>query len=292
MGQNVQFEADGPIAVLTLASPGNENRLNGETLAELDAALSRIEGDQRLRVLILRAEGSVFSNGMDLGALGESTGGRLPGGAENTAERNTSEVSDVREAIGSYSRILFRIANGRIPVICALNAPVRAGGVGLVAACDIVIAGPDASVELSEVRFGLLPANVLPYLLGWRMAPQRARYLVLTARRLSPLEAFQFGVVDELAPSSGELEKAVKSAVKSLLRSSPAALALSKQYTSAWAGVTREAAIEQAVALLESLVNSTEVQKDLSAFASGELPDWFVSHKPSIRLTTLQGDNE
>ncbi|HUX14250.1 MAG TPA: enoyl-CoA hydratase-related protein, partial [Spirochaetia bacterium] len=134
-----------------------------------------------------------------------------------------------------------------------------------------------------EVRFGLIPANVLPYLLRWRMSPQKARYLVLTARRLSAAEAAGMGLVDEVC-SSETLEKEVRALVKGLLRSSPSAIEAGKRATAEWADLSRNDAIERAVALLESLVNDPVTQADIAGFESGDLPPWFAAYKPAIPL--------
>ncbi len=177
----VRFHVDGPVAMVTLDSPQNRNRLGPSAVAELERALADAESNRSVRVVILRATGDPFSDGMDLSSLQPTT--NLPSADDRITGRAGAAVA--HEAIAGYSRVLRALSGGRSPTICVLDAPVRAGGVGLVAACDIVLATERASLELSEVRFGLVPANVLPYLLRWRMSPQKARYLVLTARRLS-----------------------------------------------------------------------------------------------------------
>jgi len=272
MATSVRVSIDGPVALLTLAAPEKENRLDPGMLEELAAGISRILSLPEIRVAILRADGEVFCNGMDLGA---ATSG-------DAADAHTAAA---RRAIEAYSNILRQLSDSRIPFIAAVNAPVRAGGVGLVAACDIVIAAEGATFELSEVRFGLIPANVLPYLLGWRLSPQRTRYLVLTARKLTGTEAASYGLADEYVQSADDLERAVRASVKGLLRSSPDALGLAKRYTAEWAEVSREQAVGAAVTVLEDLVTDPKTRASITAFGQGELPPWFVSYKPSVPLS-------
>jgi len=272
MATSVRVTIDGPVALLTLAASEKENSLDPSMLEELAAGISRILSLPAIRVAVLRADGEVFCNGMDLGAA-------------TSADAADVHSAAARRAIEAYSSILRQLSVSAIPFIAAVNAPVRAGGVGLVAACDIVIAAGEATFELTEVRFGLIPANVLPYLLGWRLSPQRTRYLVLTARRLTGFEAASYGLADECVQTSDDLEKAVRATVKGLLRSSPDALALAKRYTAEWADVTREKAVSAAVTVLEGLVTDPKTRANIAAFGQGELPPWFVTYKPSVPLS-------
>lgn len=274
MESSVRYDVDGPVALVTLNAAERDNRLDPGMVSSLEKALAEAEADPAVRVLILRAAGPVFSNGMDLSRVG--AGSADPGGALSA-----------HEAISGYSRVLRALSGGRLPTLCVVDAPVRAGGVGLVAACDMVIAGERASFELSEVRFGIVPANVLPYLLGYRMSPQRARYLVLSGKRLDAADALRYGLADEVCPKA-ELEKAVRSAVKGLLRSSPDALETAKRITADWSDLTRTQMLDRAIELLESIVSDPETQSHLNDFETGGLPPWFARYKPSIPLSTSE----
>ncbi len=276
MESSVLYTVDGPVALVTLDAAERENRLDPGMVASLEEALAAADADPEVRILILRASGRVFSNGMDLGkiAAGSESGGR---GAAGSA----------RDAISAYSRVLRSLSGGRLPTLCAVDAPVRAGGVGLAAACDIVIASENASFELSEVRFGIVPANVLPYLLGHRMSPQRARYLVLSGKRLDAREAERYGLADEVC-SAAEFEKVVRATVKGLLRSSPAALETAKRITSEWPDLPRSEMLDRAIELLESIVTDPGTQARLRDFENGGLPPWFARYKPTIPLSTTE----
>jgi enoyl-CoA hydratase/carnithine racemase len=132
---------------------------------------------------------------------------------------------------------------------------------------------------LGEVLFGLIPANVLPYLLAKRVNPQKARYLVLTAKKLSAVEAHQLGLVDEIFTQS-EFERGTRNVLKGLLRSSPSALAEAKRFTHLLLGKdlqeARKAAAEQFIKMIEN----PAVVQGIEAFSAGELPEWFGRYRP------------
>ena len=141
-----------------------------------------------MRAILLRSNGPAFCLGMDLARLGRARAARRPG-------------AEAEKAVDRYAGVLKAIFSATLPVVCLVEGEVKAGGVGLVCACDIVVAGERATFELGEVIFGLIPANVLPYMLSLRMAPQKARYLVMSSRRISASEALRLNLVDEVVPA-------------------------------------------------------------------------------------------
>jgi enoyl-CoA hydratase/carnithine racemase len=126
----------------------------------------------------------------------------------------------------------------------------------------------------------MIPATVLPYLLLNRMPPQKARYLVLTAKELDAAEAQRIGLVDELV-STAELERATRGVVRALLRSSPDALRRTKEYTTALGDMDFEGRRRYARETLETLLTDEQVSAGISAFRAGELPEWFGRFKPA-----------
>jgi len=168
---------------------------------------------------------------------------------------------------------------------------VKAGGVGLACACDIVVAGEGASFELGEVIFGLIPANVLPYVLSLRMPLQKARYLVLSSRRIPAAEALRLNLVDEVV-SEGDAEHRLREIFKRLLCSSPRALAAAKEFTAELIGKTPAQGAALARGRLLELMRDPSTLAGVRAFQEGELPGWFARFRPERPLASRPGAAE
>jgi enoyl-CoA hydratase/carnithine racemase len=160
-------------------------------------------------IVVLRGSRESFCEGMDLAEL--------------------HEPADVRAGLEAFGHCLEQLRVCPRPVIAVVEAPAIAGGVGLVAACDTALASESASLNLSELLFGMMPAIVFPFLLD-RMSPQKARLWALAARTLSAQEAFEIGLVDEVAPAE-RIEHSLRSWVRRLSRVNPAAVDAWKRYT-------------------------------------------------------------
>jgi enoyl-CoA hydratase/carnithine racemase len=253
---------DSGLAIVTLNRGDVGNPLNFELLNSLKNELEALSDNPDVRVILLRSNSSRFCTGMDFVSL-----------------REKPDDPDIfRNAIELYSSVLTILYAGSKPTICVVNGEVKAGGVGIVCACDIVIASPAAEFCLSEVLFGLIPANVMPYLLGYRITPQKARYLILTSKTIHAADAQAIGIVDETAEER-DLEKVLKGHVRRLLRSSPSALAELKRFTDEVSGgkdETRALAVEK----LMSLMQNDEVLAAIDAYKNGETPQWFARFKP------------
>jgi len=253
------YEEDGGLALITLMDSPGGNRLNVDTLRSLTEAFIRAETSDGVRAVLLRSNGPVFCLGMDLGKLG-------------------GDADDAVEPIRLYSELLLRIYRSPLPVVCLVTGSVKAGGIGLVAASDLVLASTEADFQLSEVLLGLVPVNVLPFLLARRIMPARARELVLTSRLFSAEEAHVFGLVDRVLDPV-KLERSVKAVLKMLFRAAPAALAETKRFTASLEGTTLEEQCASAQKALLKLTGSNEVRAAVAAFQNEDLPEWSVSFK-------------
>lgn len=260
----LQAYTDSGAAVLTLTDSAGGNTLSAELLGQLQQATDAAFADPGVRVVVLRSDGADFCLGMDLGSFAAA-------GGDEEAARSGSAL---------YGRLLWTLFSGPKPVVSVVRGRVKAGGVGLVAASDVVVAAPEARFQLSEVYVGMIPATVLPYLLANRMPLQKARYLVLTATELDGAAAQRVGLVDELVPSD-ELERATRGVIRSVLRSSPAALRLTKEFTAALADMDGQGRRQHARETLEALLTDERVAAGIAAFRAGELPEWFGRFKPA-----------
>ncbi len=261
------------VAVITLADGANGNLLNPAGLEQLDAALDASLKDPGVRAVLLRSNGPAFCLGMDLGkaASGE------PGAA-----------AEAEKAVGLYSNILASMFAAPLPIVCCVEGEVKAGGVGLTCASDIVIASDNASWELTETLFGLIPANVLPYLLALRVPLQKVRSLVLASERVAAQDALRLNLADAVVPQAG-MEKRLKDLFKRLLRSSPAAIAEMKAFSARLAGKTPVVAAADAREKLLALLGDPATLAGVRAFMDGEVPSWFERFKPERPLSLRGG---
>jgi enoyl-CoA hydratase/carnithine racemase len=268
---NVEHYVDAGVAVITLNDGEHGNLLDPESLGQLAGAIARSQSDPAVRAVLLRSRGPSFCLGMDLGKVAQ---------AELDDETSRAAASS---AISAYADLLDGIFSSRLPFLCLLQGDVKAGGVGLACACDIVVATPDATFEMAEVLFGIIPANVLPYLLAVRVPVQKARYLVMSSRKLDAEEALRLNLVDELV-ASADVEKRVREILKRLLRSNPSALADVKAFTSEILGrQPREAGLIARQKLLDMLKDSS-VAAGIKAFQEGDLPSWSSPFRPKAPL--------
>lgn len=181
-GRSLSMRREGRCLHVVLCNPEAGNPLNRRLIDDLHAVMDSVEQDTEISLIVLAAQGAVFCDGMDFGeALATS------GNAEQA----------LHHAVHRFHDLLDRMT--RIPVIVAslVEGRVNAGGMGLVAACDLVLASETADFGLSEVLFGLLPATVTPFLVR-RVGFQAVYRMALTAQRMTAKQALACGLVDEM----------------------------------------------------------------------------------------------
>ncbi|MDY6834837.1 MAG: enoyl-CoA hydratase/isomerase family protein [Chloroflexota bacterium] len=262
---------DSQVALITLADSSNDNRLNPKMLQGLTSAFTCALMDKEARVIMLRSAGRDFCLGMDLARLQSGEIGE----------------SSIEEAVSLYADLLHTIHLAPKPVVCLLQGDVKAGGVGLVCACDIVLASDKATFELSEVLFGLIPANVFPFLLSSRVSPQKARYLTMASKNIKAEEAHRLNLIDEVFPEEN-LESGARDVIRRLLRASPQAIAETKSFTHLIRGSAIDQAQELAKAKTLELLRKPEVTEAIGAFQDGTIPQWFSRYKPEKPLVCGQ----
>jgi methylglutaconyl-CoA hydratase len=194
----------GAVATITLDSPRNRNALSAAVRSQLARAIDAATGDDAVRVLVLTHLGPVFCSGMDL--------------------KEEATAAPGRQGVRELPAILRRIMRCPKPVVARVGGPARAGGIGIMAAADIVLAAPTASFAFSEVRIGLIPAVITVPVLH-RVAPFAARELLLTGEVFDAALAERIGLVNVVAD---DLDAAVGDCVQALLAGGPGALAGTK----------------------------------------------------------------
>lgn len=245
----------GTWAELRLNRPEVRNALNGELIGALLTALHELHADPP-RLLLLSGAGEVFCAGADLEYMRAC--------AELSRAQNLDDALTLAAMLDALDRC-------PCPVVAAVRGGAYGGGLGLLACCDVVVAEDTARFAFSEVRLGLSPATIAPYVLA-RAGLAATRELFLTAARFEVPRAQQLGLVHRAVPS-GELDGAVEHAVGELLKGGPAAQAETKRLLRElhWRG----AEVRQRTAeLIAELRTSAEGQEGLRAFLDKRQPSW------------------
>ena len=245
-----------PVARLTLNSPHNRNAISGTLLAQLHQGLRDAAADPEVRVVVLGHTGGTFCAGAD---LSEAGGG----------DPFEMAVARARE----MTALLRAMVSSPLPVIGAIDGHVRAGGFGLVGACDIVVAGPRSTFALTEARIGVAPAIISLTLLPKLSARAAARYY-LTGEKFGAAEAAAIGLVTTAAD---DVDAAVAALVTELGQGTPQGLAASKALTTAAVleGFDRDA--ERLTEESARLFVSDEAREGMLAFLQKRAPSWAVS---------------
>ena len=246
------------LATVTLNRPEKHNAFNEEGIAELTEALDDIGRDQTLRALILRANGENFSAGADLAWMRRM--------ADNTREENIRDANALAE-------LLHKLDALPLPVIARVQGAALGGGCGLVACCDIALAADNASFAFSEVKIGLIPATISPYVTRAIGAKQARRYFQ-TAERFDARRALALGLVSEVMEEA-HLDGALEDLVETLLGNSGAAMRAAKQLLPEVAGQPVTPALRRLTSERIAEARASEEGKEgLAAFLERRRPAW------------------
>lgn len=253
----VRYRADGPVARLTLDSPRNRNALSTALVEQLHEGLTRASAEKAVRVLVLDHTGGTFCAGADLSETPSDGHARDP--AALAVER-------ARE----MTRLLRRILESPLPVIAAIDGHVRAGGLGLVGACDIVVGGNSCTFALSEARIGVAPSIISLTLLPKMTARAAGRYFV-TGEKFGTAAAAEMGLItvasDDVAATVTELASAIA-------LGSPQGLSESKALTTASILDDFDRHAETLTQKSAALFVSDEAREGILAFLEKRPPSW------------------
>jgi methylglutaconyl-CoA hydratase len=257
--QHIEIEQRGAVRWLWLNRPEVRNAFNDVLIAEISAAFADVETSAETRVVVAAARGPVFCAGADLNYM-RSTAAFSH--AENHAD--ALKVARMFHAVHSCSR----------PVIARVHGNAFGGGVGLVAACDLVVAAETATFQLSEVKLGIVAATISPHLVRAMGARQAARYM-LTAEKFSAADARVLGLVHEVTALSDGVDPAVERFVGQLLSASPSALAATKRLLADVVEAPMDDVLLAATAkcIADARV-SPEGREGIATFLEKRVPSW------------------
>ncbi len=254
----VRYESRKPAVVLTLNRPDRRNALSRDLIAALTEAFGRARDDAAVRCVILTGAGNAFCAGMDLAELQESL---------TAGKGQQAPVWDDALRLAKLYDLIYTLPK---PTIAAVNGVAVAGGAGLVSACDLAVAVPEARFGYPEVRRGLVAAMVMPHLLR-HISERTARYLLLTGELIDAEEAYRVGFINTVAPAEQLLTRALAWA-HSLAEGGPNALARTKELLQVF---SRQAVgLEEAAKASAAPRLSDECKQGLEAFFNKRPTPW------------------
>jgi len=250
----VHLEVTGGVATITLDSPANRNALSRALMNGLQESLDAALADDRARLIVLTGAGPVFCSGADLKELGTGGGSGQSAGP------------------GGLVTILKRIWYSPKPVIARVGGPTRAGGIGLVAACDIAVSVDTATFAFSEVRIGVIPAIISVVVLP-KLGLTKGMELFLTGDPFDAGEAARLGLLNAAVPSD-QLDECIGRYARAILQGAPGALAGCKRLVREIPGMSIDAAFEHTAALSAEFFTSADAREGMTAFAEKRAPRW------------------
>ena len=252
-----EIEASG-LATVTLNRPEVHNAFDDDLIVRLALEFGALEDDDGVRAVILKAQGKSFSAGADLNWMART--------ADYTPAENMADA----EALAAMMKTIDTLSK---PTIALVQGAAIGGGAGLVAACDIAIASERAVFSFSEVKLGLIPAVISPYVVA-AIGPRQARRYFLTAERFGAAEAQRLGLV-HLVVAEDELESTARELVGALLENGPRALAAAKDLIAAVKDRPIDDAVLKEVAGRIAVIRVTdEGQEGIAAFLEKRKPAW------------------
>ena len=250
----------GAVATVTLNRPEVRNAFNDEVIAELTAAFTQLGQDSQVRAIVLAAEGPAFCAGADLNWMRRM--------ADYTHAENLADAAQL-------AGMLYTIYTCPKPTVARIQGDVYAGGMGLVAACDMAVSVNTANYCLSEVKLGLYPATISPYVIRAMGARAAHRYF-LTAERFDAAEALRIGLVHAVV-TPDQLDDKVAEMTPALVNASPNAVTECKALLHDVAGKDINAAlIARTVDGIASIRASDEGKEGVQSFLQKRKPNWLA----------------
>lgn len=260
MSSSIEVRKTGAVASLILNRADVHNAFDDSLIADLTSALVQLEADESVRIVVLTGTGSTFSAGADLNWMR-----RMAAADEATNRADALALARLMRTLNFFTK----------PTVARVNGAAYGGGVGLIACCDLAIGVEGAKFALSEVKLGLVPAVISPYVVA-AIGARHARRFFVSGEVFDATEAHRVGLLHQCVPA-GELDATIERAVHFLLKGGPIAQRESKQLALAMSGATPESA--EAVdglnaALIARLRISPEGQEGIGAFLAKRAPAW------------------
>lgn len=255
--ERIELELAGPVARVWLKRPELRNAFDGLMVSELRKVLFELRTLDAVRVIVLGGRGPAFCAGADLAWMKAM--------ASFTREENLAEAQALAD-------LFFTVYESPKPVVARVHGAALGGGSGLVAACDLPVAALGTQFGFTEVRLGIIPAVISPYVLG-KIGESAARELLLTGERFEAVRALEIGLVRAAVPES-DLDAAIEGRVEELLKAGPRAVAEAKALIREVAWRRIEDVQRYTVERIADIRVSPEGQEGLRAFLEKRKPAW------------------
>jgi methylglutaconyl-CoA hydratase len=257
--KSISFSSDGEIGRITLNRPEVHNAFDDLMISELHSVFDEIERNPDIRIVVVTGAGESFCAGADLNWMRRVK--------DWSYERNFEDALRVAE-------LMEKIYTFPKPVVARVNGSAIGGGTGIVASSDIAIASENAVFGLSEVKIGLVPSVISPYLIK-RCGERVCREIFLTGERISAKKALEFGLVNYVVPKE-ELDKKVDEIVKMLLTSGPNAIRICKELIKTVSEKTLSELKDYTAEIIARIRISEEGQEGISSFLEKRKPKWII----------------
>lgn len=258
--QSLSLAVANHVATITLTRPELRNAFHETTIAELTQAFASVAQMDDVRAVVLAAQGPAFCAGADLNWMKKMAG-------YSHAENHEDAM-----ALAQMLRTIYLCPQ---PVIARVQGDCYAGGMGLIAACDIVLASEQANFCLSEVKLGLIPATISPYVIK-AMGEQAARRYFVTAERFDAMQAQRIGLAHEVVPVEA-LDQKLAQLLKSVTGNSPHAVREAKRLVREVAGVpVTDALLQDTASRIAAIRASSEGREGVASFLDKRKPAWLA----------------
>ncbi len=257
-----RIEQKDKVARLILDRPEKHNAFDDALIVDLTGALESLDRDVSVRAVVLAAEGPSFSAGGDLTWM------------QRAAKYDVAQnLVDAR----ALAKLMSTLNEMNKPTVAAIQGPAYGGGCGLIAACDIAIAASEAIFALTEVRLGLIPAVIGPYVIQ-AIGQRQARRLFLTAEKFSAEEALRIGFIHEVTTIDG-LQNAVDKVINFLLQGGPKALGEAKKLIQELSDSESQSTSDAMAKKIATMRQTSEGQEGIAAFLEKRKPAWITDDK-------------
>jgi len=262
----IEIHLDGPVVRINLNRPERHNALVPELILELDQALDEISAKEELKFMVLSGNGRSFCAGADLNWFS--------GAEDRTAEQNATQYKQLAD-------VLLKLYQLPQITIATVRGNVFGGGIGLMATCDFVLADISTRFMFSEVKLGLLPATILPFV-AKRLSVQNLRKWILTGNLFIATEAHQAGLVDQLCEED-QMEANLNGFLALFDAASPSAIKKAKQMINqVVSGEIEVSDTDITSTILADALLSPDGQEGIRAFLEKRKPEWKTASSPTL----------
>ena len=258
--KTILYKKEGQVGNIIFNRPEIHNAFNSLVIDEMIQLFDEIEKDSNLRVIVITGAGKSFCAGADLNWMRSVV--------TQSFEENLIESNRLAE-------LFYKVYSFKLPVIGKINGAAIGGGTGFVAVCDIAIAAESAKFSFSEVKIGLVPACIGPYVIK-KMGEGKARELFITGERMLAKRAFEVGLVNKFV-ADDKLDSAVDELVQTILSSGPEAVSMAKKLVSEVPAMSPEQFKPYTAEMIAKLRISDEGQEGMDAFLNKRKPKWVTN---------------